>query len=217
MTINLLYLSKINAMPAILKQRNFFITKKFQITGNSLKVTVKRPFNYTEDEFTFEEIIPKTNLKINTSLLTVVPSVFFFLGTIITTISYLSHDKDASSTADIITYAVLTVLFFIYAGLRRERTINLMLVDRRSLAFYQHSPKQAYVLAFIAQIKKEQKTYLLNRYARPDPFVSPEQMASNLNWLFDKEIIDTKELERLRNSLLFKPADLTVGFHFNQN
>lgn len=204
-------------MHAILKQRHLLITKIFELTDNSLKMAIKSPFNYIEEEFPFEEITTKTTLKIKTSLLALLPAFFFISGTLITSISFFSDGKNASSVTDILLYAVPACLFSIYARLRREKTINLLLTDRRILSFYKDSPDNSTVLKFLAQLKKQQKAYLLNRYAKNDLFASAEQLANNLNWLFDREVINSHELDRLRSTLLFKAADPAYSFNFNQN
>lgn len=47
-------------MPEALNQRNIFTIRTFQLDEKSLKITVKKPFKYYEEEFSFEDIDNKT-------------------------------------------------------------------------------------------------------------------------------------------------------------
>jgi hypothetical protein len=106
---------------------------------------------------------------------------------------------------------LLSITYFTY-----EKLINLSLTDRRIIALYQNSPNEKEVSDFLDLLKKEQKTFLLWRYAKHDPYVSTEQLAGNLSWLYDRNIINENELDQLRSNLLGKNNDGQVGFKFNQ-
>ncbi|MFA6087542.1 hypothetical protein [Mucilaginibacter sp.] len=83
-------------MSAILKQRKLFTTKIFEITDKSLKVSIKKWFNYVEDEFTFEEVTTKTTRKQSINMYAFIPGLLCLIGLVITTISHFKQEKDAS-------------------------------------------------------------------------------------------------------------------------
>jgi hypothetical protein len=199
-------------MPAILKQRNFFVTKRFEITDNSLKVAIKKPLSYIEDEFTFEEITKKVIRKKSPNLFTLVPGIVCLIGVIITVYSHLYEEK-GSSIGDILFYIILSAGLLTISAFNFENIINLILSDRRSLAFYANSPSKHEVNDFLELLSSEQKNYFLNRYAKADPYVSAEQLAINLKWLRERNAIDDKELEELRIQILPKPnTSSSMGF-----
>ncbi len=71
-------------------------------------------------------------------------------------------------------------------------------------------------MEFINNLFAEQKKYLINRYAKHDPYLSVDQVNTNLKWLWDRKIIDDQELNDLRSKLLPKPnTNDTVGFKIN--
>jgi hypothetical protein len=203
-------------MPAILKQRKLFTIKIFEITDKSLKVSIKKWFNYVEDEFTFEEVTTKTTRKQSINMYAFIPGLLCLVGLVITTISHFEQKKDSSSVSDMWFYFILMCVLLSIAYLTYEKMINLSLTDRRIITLYQNSPSEKEVSDFLDLLKKEQKKFLLWRYAKHDPYVSIEQLADNLSWLYDRNIINENELDQLRSKLLGKSNDAQVGFKFNQ-
>jgi len=202
-------------MPAILNQRNFFVTKRFEITEHSLKVAIKSPVSYIEDEFPFEEITKKYTRKKTANLFTLIPCILCIIGVIITVCSHLL-EKNGSSIEDILVYGVLGIIFLVLSVFNFENVINLMLVNGRLLSFYADSPNKIDVDAFLELLLSDQKKYLLNRYAKSDPYVSAEQSSANLKWLRDRNIIDDAELTDLQAKILPKPGgNSSVGFRIN--
>ena len=203
-------------MGATLKQRNFFVTKIFEITGHSLKVGIKRPLSFIEDEFKFEELTNKLVRKQSFSLYALIPTLLFAFGTLITIYSHFFDRKDPSSADDILFYLIPSIIFAAIAILSRENAIKLILADRRAISFYAKSPDKDKVTAFLYLLLAEQKRYLLNRYAKADPYLSTEQLVNNLNWLRDRNTITDEELQELRLKILPRPSSgSSVGFKFN--
>lgn len=200
-------------MSTILKQRFYFVTKRFEITSNSLKMDIKNPLNYIEDEFAFEEISKKLTRRKSPNLFTVVPGLACLVATFITTYSHF-YQKDGNSVADIMMYAVPGAVLLMISAFNFKNIINLMLHDKRTVPFYADSPTKTEVDDFLAQILAEQKKYMLARYAKADPYLSVEQSSNNLQWLRDRNIINDFELEELRIKILPKPGNSSVGFKF---
>jgi len=83
------------------------------------------------------------------------------------------------------------------------------------ISFYANSPNEVQVNSFLELLRQKQKEYLLKKYATPDPYLTDEQLANNLKWLRNVNVISETELEQLRNSLLQKYPTVTLGFKFN--
>ncbi|MBB3055751.1 hypothetical protein [Mucilaginibacter gotjawali] len=188
------------------------MTKRFEITDQSLKFAFKSPLAYFEDEFTFEEITKKYTRKKSHYLLTLIPGVLCFIGVIITVFSHL-YERNGSSVDDILLYCVLSSILLILSALLFENVVIAMMTSGKAITFYANSPSRDEVDGFIALLIAEQKQYLLNRYAKADLYVSTEQLSANLKWLRDRNMIDDVELDELRIKILPKPGgNSSVGF-----
>ncbi len=204
-------------MSAILKQRNYFVTKRFEITPTSLKLGFKSQFGYAEHEYAFEQIFPKYYRQKKHNLFTLIPALLCFMATIITILSHFI-EKDGSSVDDILVYGILWIILTIISAFNYEDTLTLSLNHGMTLAFYTNSPNPKEVESFIALLFSDQKKYLLNRYAKSDPYLSVEQLSTNLKWLWDRNIINDAELEDLRKKILPAPSSASsIGFNFNPN
>lgn len=202
-------------MNTILKQRNFFVTKEFEITEDALKVRTSQPFSYADAEIKFENI---------TSVITRhrEPNSFLSLFTILIFIcavcAIISHFFQAygSEIEDIAVYLILLSVFVFLLSLTYKNNVNLILLSGGSLPFYARSPSSNTVNEFIQEIYAQQKVYLLNRYAQNDPFLTEDQLSTNLKWLWERKIINDAELDDLRYKLLSKNTpQKIVGFRFN--
>ena len=201
-------------MVNILRQRFLFVTKIFEITDNSLKVRTSRPFNYFEGEFAFENITKRVVWRKKVNRYILFATVGCLIGLCITIFSHL-YEKDGSSVSDILFYTILSIPFLAAFFLTYVNIIYLYLHDGRCLAFYGHLPKRIKVETFINELFTKQKEYLLDRYARADPYLSDEQVGNNLKWLWDRKIISDAELSELRAQLLPDPNIINrLGFKF---
>jgi hypothetical protein len=168
--------------------------------------------NFVEDEFNFEELTSKMIRKKSPNLLFLLPGLFCILGFAITLYSHF-YEKDGSSLLDIGFYVLMGIILLSLSVFTFNNAINLILFDKRYIAFYAKSPDKKSVDDFLQQILVEQKKYLLNRYAKVDHYLSPDQHANNLQWLWDRKIINDAELNELRIKVLPKPNNNeSVGF-----
>jgi len=202
-------------MPIVLKQRNFLLTQIFEITDKSLSVQIRKPLNYFEGEFTFEELGTKI-VKIQKPFLPgIIGSGAMLLISLCFFSLYLANSREDPLYEVIICIGILTLLVT-GSVIFHENVIRLFLHDTRFVKFYANSPNKREVNDFLLQLKEQQKTYLLNRYAKADPYLSSEQMLDNLKWLWEKGIISTEELENLRkaNVPMMPTTDTSIGFKF---
>lgn len=193
-------------MPSILKQRHFIVSKIFEITDKSLIFKQKTPFSYIENEFTFEELGNKVIHQKKPYIPSLILAFGSFFVTILLFCFYIDNSKDTPLSAVLIALLVCTV-FLVFSYLINENFINIYLFNGLPLSFYGYSRTKPQVLNFIDELFAEQKKYLVNRYAKYDPY---------LKWLWDRKIIDDKELNDLRSKLLPKPnTNDGVGFKIN--
>lgn len=204
-------------MPAILNQRKFLLTKRFEITGEALKIGIKSPISYVEDEFTFEELGTKVTRHKKPYIPTLIAFFITFGISILLLFAYFNNSKQDPISEFIICLSVCSLTGFL-SMLLYNNSANLYLYDGRVLAFYANSPTKKEVDNFLTLLKEKQKGYLLNRYAKIDPYISPEQLSSNLKWLREKNIIDDTELTALQIKILPKPGgNVSVGFKITKD
>jgi hypothetical protein len=203
-------------MGSILKQRNFFVTKTYELTDRSLKLRISTFFSLIEEEIAFEEITHRILRKKLPNFFTAIPAVIFFICTVLTLYSHF-FEINGSGIDDVAVYAVLLLIFSGLTVFTYENEIKIMLANGKYISFYPKSPTEKEVNSFLETMKVDQKTYLLRSYAKSDSYLSPEQLANNIKWLWDRKIIDNNELDDLRNKLLPKPngGGSSVGFTFN--
>ncbi|MBS1532867.1 MAG: hypothetical protein JSU01_21365 [Bacteroidetes bacterium] len=204
-------------MPAILKQRNFLVTRIFEISDKSLKVKIKKPLNYFEQNFSFDELGTKTETRQKIYIPGLVGTGIMLLMTILFFFSYLNDSKKDPFYETLI--CLVAFLFFVFMTLAlHENIVKLFLVDMRFLTFYYSSPDKKAVSDFLLNLKEAQKDYLLKRYAKQDSYLSQDQLQGNLNWLRNNNIIDNAELEDLKRDILVKTqSDSSIGFKFGNH
>lgn len=205
-------------MERILKQRNLFVTKEFELTDGILKIKVSTPISKIENQVKFEDISKIVSRKMAPNTTFLVFSILLFLGVVITTFSFFFETKEPSSTQDIMFYVVLLMIFLLFMRLTYENIVSLWLFTGGSVILYANSPRKEVVNDFIDLLHQEQKEYLLNRYAVSDPFLTEDQMSVNLKWLWERKIINQEELQQLREELLPKPqaSHTVIGFKISK-
>lgn len=203
-------------MPAVLRQRRLFLTKRFEIKENALHVESSDLFNFAEWSYSFEVIKPKIVRKKTVHWLTAVPVVICILGLVVTITDRLINN--INNTEDILCYLIGLLVFLPLTILLYENVYSLVLATNTTLNFYAELPDNESVKRFLDELRSKQKAYLISRYATLDPYLSHEQISNNLIWLRDKEFITEKELGDLRQELLTRQNTIQhIGFNFNAN
>ena len=204
-------------MSNILQQRRILTKRCFEITHNSLKFSVKRPFKYYEEELSFGEIGKKVFKKKSFNRFAITGIFISSFGLIATLVGNLSGDKTIKFE-DIFFYVLLTAIVLALLLFTRTNTTNLMLVDKRYVAFYSNSPDNETVKRFIDLIFSDQKKYMLNKYAKREQFLPLERLMEQIVWLKDRNIIDEPEFEKLKTDLFpITSNSSAIGFTFNSN
>lgn len=200
-------------MSNILKQRHFLTKRDFEITDSGLKITVTKPFNYFEREFSFENIEKKTvKRKVPNKFVLILFSISL-IGFLITFIGKLSGDNTIGWD-DVSFYIVLlgisTTLFWITF----INQIHLMLSDGVGIAFIANKPNKNEVNNYIALFFLKQKETLLEKYGQVDEYLSADQLLINFKWLKGKGIIDDKEFNELSSKINRPKPSSPIGFKF---
>ena len=199
-------------MSEILKQRRLFTKRYFELTDHSLKISVSKLFSSYEAEFSFEELDRRMSKKKSFNRFLLISSIFCLIALLITAINEANGN---SQIEDVTFYAIPTFIFSFSLWITRQSIICLPLYDKRNIIFFNFSYNQNSVQKFIDSVLITQKSYLLNKYARKELFVSAENVMDQPIWLKNRYIIDDDEFEKLKIDLLPKTPNPVIGFTFN--
>ncbi|HTD98915.1 MAG TPA: hypothetical protein VK668_06490 [Mucilaginibacter sp.] len=195
-----------------MKQKKLFRSKEFELTENSLRVKTSKPFDHIEIEYNLEKITAKFFKEKHPNVVFSLVALGMLLGVIVTVCSHF-FDEKGSAWYDILFYFVLFLISLFFSWLNYESNYNMVLQDGTTIAFYIDLPTDSEFSNFLCLTNKKQKDYLLKTYAKSDGYLTNEQISNNLNWLWDRNIIDAYELSDLRLKLLPLPkTNLSVGF-----
>ena len=202
-------------MQRILNQRKIFLTKRFEITERSLKVTVQSKFTFTESEYFFENLSNNVIRKktVNFILLGILALCIIGMG-----ITVLSHffEKDGSSVEDIFVYVTLGIIFLVLFLATRQSYINLFTIHGLSITMFPNIPNAEAVNTFLTDLFAEQKRCFLKKYLSTDMNLTDEQLLNNLQWLWSKNILSEAEFDELKDNLKSKPKSFgSMGFKFD--
>ena len=202
-------------MSNILKQRRLLTRRNFELTSNSLKISVKTISNYFEGDFRFEEIGGKISRRKTYNRYALGALIIFLIGFVVTSANRLTGDTTVH-VDDISFYTFFALVAFVIVLTTSKDTTNLSLLDGRHIVFFSNSPNKVTVEAYIQRVLDERKQFLLNKYAKPEPFLPSEAIIRQLLWLKDNEVIDNTEFEQLKLNLLPTAATSNpIGFTFN--
>lgn len=202
-------------MSNILKQRRLLTKRDFELTSNFLKISVKTPSNHFEGNFRFEEIGRTVSRRKSYNRYALGILGVFLFGFIITFLSKATGDKTVH-VDDVSFYIFFSAIMLGVVIITSKDMTNLSLMDGRHIAFFTNSPDRSVVQGYIEQILAEQKQYLLKKYAKPEPFLSPETIMHQLMWLKDRDVIDDVEFEKFKSELLPSySASAPIGFTIN--
>lgn len=201
-------------MSEILQQRRFFTKRRFELTDSSLKVSVFKFFSSYETELSFEEIDRKIFKKKSFNRFLLMSTIFCCIALIITAINAANGN---SQVDDVTFYAIPTTILGGILLATRQNIIYMPLFDKRNIIFFNYAYNQTSVQKFIEDILITQKSYLLNKYAKKEPFISAERLIEQLIWLKGHQIIDDIEFEELKLELLPQTPNPVIGFTFNSS
>ncbi len=201
-------------MTNILQQRRFLKKRHFELTDTGLKIIVTKPFNFFEEEFPFENITKRTAKRRSPNRLVLIISVIALIGFFITFIGKLDGDKTIGWD-DVLFYVVFLMFQSILFWITFSNNINLILSDGRYIAFIANSPNKKAVKGYMDLIFAKQKQVLLDKYGQKDSYLSNEQLAINIKWLLDKEVITDDEYMELTSKYFKNNSIEPIGFKFN--
>jgi hypothetical protein len=200
-------------MNAILKQKKIFIRRQFELTDKSLKIKITKPFNdVLENEISLEEISRTIIRRKFPNIVPFLIAVAMLVGVIITIISHF-FDRNGSNIFDIGFYVVAFTISLFINYFAYQNNISIILNHGGLIVFDYAKANQIEADEFLILLRDRQKQFLLNKYASLNSGLSNEQLNSNLYLLWERNIIDDIELDKLRKELIPLTASPSpIGF-----
>jgi hypothetical protein len=186
--------------------QGLFNKLKIDIIENKILVYKKSIFNYVEYDVSFENIDTKKKVKkeFNQGIMTIALFGFSF-GVIFA----------MAGNAEILAILFLISGIMFVIGLITQRKyiqINTFTEGTLELKFTNKSEQE--VREFADKIINTTNKYLVEKYSKVDKDLPIENQIDNLNFLKNKDLIDDKKFEELKNILIGRKSDeKTIGFN----
>lgn len=195
-----------------LKQRKLLITKEFTFKESGINIKVKNLTSSQEVEIPFEEINLKKIIKQSKTdgLITVVCAFFgviFLLG-IILKIS----GKDDITWSTILLFLVFTILSGLITYVNYKRLILIPTANNGHFEILDGNPTKEITDRFINNLTLKTNSYLKNKYGQVDKDLPIDPQLTNLMWLKERNILKEEEFIELKNKLLGKRDNNSIGF-----
>lgn len=193
-----------------LKQRRFFTVKKFLITEIGVKVEEQKIGQSTEIFFPYDKIsndIEKYSFRSIKLLIAFIVLFTFFVITLIPI--FFSNDVGVHSKENVITWGVLSFIFFIVYLFSIKNLIVVNCSEGR-LPFFRNIPNSNTVEKFIENIFAKRKEYYINKITKIDGDYNLEELFQRYRWLHDNDIISDQEYQELKNKLIVEKKDYTL-------
>lgn len=128
-------------MSNILHQRRLLTKREFELTPNSLKISVKTLSNYFEGDFRFEEIGRAISRRKSYNRYAIAALCIFLFGFVITVLNKATGDKTIH-VHDISFYIFFSAVTAIIVAITAKDTTNLALIDGRHIVFFTNLPNR---------------------------------------------------------------------------
>ena len=150
-------------MSTVLRQRNMFVTKVFEITTKSLKVKNSNLFESIEHDFSFEEMTEKIVNKRFISIPLVCITIVFALLSFKEFISIYNSDKPTIPLDYLAAYLFITIVLVAITFLKKTEITYLVLTNGIRIELYSDKPSKIIVNDFLAVLQVEKSTYLTKK------------------------------------------------------
>lgn len=184
--------------------RRYLTRQHFEIQKSSLKIERKNIFDAIEYEVPFDHLNNKLKVetKINNNLIMV--------GSLFIVFSFLFQ----IGPNDELTFIFLSIglLFIILPFINRKKVVTITTFGENNVELYFNNQNKREVVEYANSIIEAADTYLLKKLSKVDRSLPIEPQLENLQYLLNREIISEESFETLKNKLLGKDYESSIGF-----
>lgn len=184
--------------------KRYFTRQNFEIQKSSLKIERKNLFDSVEYKIPFDQISNqlKTQTIINNNL--VVIGIFFIVFS-------LFFQLGPNDELTIIFFSIgllITVVSFI----NRKKVVTITSFIEGDIELYFNNQNREEVVEYAHSIIRAADNYLLTKLSKVDRSMPIEPQLENIQYLLNREIINEETFETLKNQLLGKDNQQSIGF-----
>jgi ABC-type multidrug transport system fused ATPase/permease subunit len=187
--------------------RRYFTRQDFEIQKSSLKIERRNMFDAIEYEIPFEFIHNKIKIQtiINNNLIIV--GAFFILFSLLFQIG-------PNDELTIIFFSI-GLLFIIVSFINRKKVVTMTTLDGNKIELYFTNQNKEEVVEYANAIIKASDNFLLHKFSKIDRLLPIEPQIDNIQFLLNREIISEEKFETLKNQILGKENQTSIGFGQN--
>lgn len=150
-------------MSNVLRQRNLFVTKVFEITDKSLKVKNSNLFKSTEYDVSFNAITEKTVRRSVVSIPFACLTILFLLLSLKEFISIYFSNHLTIALDYLIAYLAVTITLIIVTLLKKTKTIYILVSNGMRVEMYSNKPNEDLVNDFLKVLQVKKNSYLTKK------------------------------------------------------
>ena len=182
----------------------YFTRQIFEIQKSSLKIERKNIFDAIEYEIPFDHINNKIKIQtiINNNLIMV--GIFFMAFSFL----FLLGATDELTTI----FFCIGLLFVILPFANRKKLVTITVFGEDNIELYFINRNKHEMVEYANSIIKAADNYLLNKFSKVDTSLPIAPQLENYQFLLNREIISEEKFEILKNQLLGKDNNSSIGF-----
>jgi len=183
----------------ILKQKQGYQRREFELTGNFLHVKYKAEGQTKEWTVKLENIGDSVYYESNTRRKGyILSSIFAAFLIFITVALFMSDDIMGNLPVVIGAYIIFGSLIPLNLLLPLKKVMYIV-GGSESVTFFQNSPSVEEANKFVNEVIARSKNIFIEKYARIDPDLPEETMMNQLNWLKTRDLISRQMYNQLKS------------------
>lgn len=181
----------------VLKQRQGFRTKEFELLGSELRVKTKGPEGRQEWAVSVEHLGESRFYNSGSKKGGYLTAGFFLLFILVTNVGYFLSDGGENIWLVISCDVFFGALagFLIFTPPKSEVHLT---GGSTTITFFSNSPSKQEVEFFIDEVISRTKHLLISKYGKVDPDLPEDTQMNQLNWLKNRDILSESEYEELK-------------------
>ncbi|MEN6452699.1 MAG: hypothetical protein ABFD10_00460 [Prolixibacteraceae bacterium] len=193
----------------ILKQKQGFSKKEFELIDDTLKIKTKDSSKNEEWTIKIEQLGEDKYYQSTSKIGANIVAVCFLAFCLFVTIAFIvDGDKAQNIWVLLGVYALFGGIAMFLLLTPRKRELHLI-GGNIQMTFFPDSPSKEKVDEFIDEIIRRSKKILIEKYGKIDPDLPEDTQMNQLNWLKNRNLISEKEYEQSKQE--YKTRKLING------
>ena len=181
----------------VLKQRQGFRKKEFELLGNELRVKTRGPEGHQEWVVSVEHLGESLFYNSRSKKGGYLTGGFFLLFILVTNIGYFLSEGEENIWLIIGCDLFFGALagFLIFTPPKSEVHLT---GGSTTITFFSNNPSKEEVESFIDEVISRTRHLLISKYGKVDPDLPEDTQINQLNWLKNRDILSESEYEDLK-------------------